>query len=65
MQMKKQPLILNNAEYIYENEPTTDYDEDLNLNVVRKDQNTVPFCDTDNKLWAQITKTMVTRERDD
>lgn len=63
--MKKQPLILKDAEYINESEPTTEYDEDLNLNVVIIDKNKTPFCVLDNELWAQITKTAAIRERDD
>ena len=63
--MKQQPLILKYAEYINESEPTTVYDEDLNLNVVTKDKKKTPFSVLDNELWAQITKTLAIRERDD
>ncbi|GAH54617.1 unnamed protein product [marine sediment metagenome] len=63
--MKQQPLILKYAEYINESEPTTVYDEDLNLNVVTKDKKKIPFSVLDNELWAQITKTCAIRERDD
>ena len=62
--LKKQPLILRYAEEVNEIEPKTQYSSELNLNVIPEKEN-VPFCVNNKNLWAQRTKTLAIKERDD